>query len=55
MPANITQKKNLDHKDKDQLFKLNVAYSECIASQFMPDFQAGKPVNINDYCVEFRS
>ena len=41
-------------QDKEQLRKLNVAYTECIANTFWPDFSAGKPININDYCVDLR-
>ena len=44
----------MEAKDHEHLRKLNIAYTECITSTFWPDFSAGKPVSINDYCIDIR-
>ena len=51
----FTQKKQIaSGKDRDQLKDLNVQYTDCLAKDFLPDFLAGKQVNVNDYCTIIR-
>ena len=52
---NFTQKKTIPSgKERDELHKINSEYTECISKEFLPDFLAGKPVRVEDYCTAIR-
>ena len=54
MPANITDSRKVDPKDRQHLTQLNEAYTECLKKSFWPQFLAGQAVNIDEVCIDER-
>ena len=52
MPGEAKIDKNEQRK---RLQELNRQYTECISRDFLPEFLAGKNVQVENFCVDIRS
>ena len=44
--------KNLRNQSKTDLKQANIAWSECIVKNYLPDFLNGKNISVNDVCQD---
>ena len=43
------------NEQRKRLQELNRQYTECISREFLPEFLAGKNVQVENFCVDIRS